>query len=261
MNLKQVVCKECGNNFEGTRTGLCPECSKKHKLERQLRKCPICGSKHYSFEFCPNRNFCKSHKLNVFKFLIQHFGFDKNKLGTPQVFSEFNRVKSNLERVYNERGLSFRQISALYNANVDNQKMKWLFDDLDIKLHNSIEEDLTKSKLVTNDYSYVRQGTHETWDGETVYLRSALELEFARQLDNYKVKYDTEAFSVEYYDTQQQKYRKAKPDFYLPETNTIVEIKSDFTLDIQNMKDKAKAYREAGYNFKLRLNKKFVEGF
>ena len=50
--------------------------------------------------------------------------------------------------------------------------------------------------------------------------------------------------------------RIALPDFYLPKTNTIVEIKSLFTLNIQNMKDKRAAYIAAGYNFKLILEHK-----
>jgi len=44
--------------------------------------------------------------------------------------------------------------------------------------------------------------------------------------------------------------------FYLPDTNTIVEIKSNYTLDEQNMRDKFKAYKEHGYIYKLILNKK-----
>ena len=48
--------------------------------------------------------------------------------------------------------------------------------------------------------------------------------------------------------------RVAIPDFYIPNTNTIVEIKSTYTLDVQNMKDKVKKYKELGYDFKLILN-------
>lgn len=48
--------------------------------------------------------------------------------------------------------------------------------------------------------------------------------------------------------------RVAIPDFYIPSTNTIVEIKSTYTLDVQNMKDKVKKYKELGYDFKLILN-------
>ena len=41
---------------------------------------------------------------------------------------------------------------------------------------------------------------------------------------------------------------------HLQETNTLVEIKAPYTLDVQNMKDKFKAYKELGYNTKLILN-------
>ena len=49
--------------------------------------------------------------------------------------------------------------------------------------------------------------------------------------------------------------RVAIPDFYLPETNTIVEIKSNYFYDEQNMLDKHKEYKRHGYNFKLILER------
>ena len=51
---------------------------------------------------------------------------------------------------------------------------------------------------------------------------------------------------IKYFDSQKNEYRCAIPDFYLPDENLIVEIKSDYTLDEQNMKDKKKAYLENG---------------
>ena len=81
-----------------------------------------------------------------------------------------------------------------------------------------------------------------------------------KELDKAKISYQGEGYlRFEYYDTQMNKKRTAYPDFYLPESNTIVEIKSKFTLNPQNMVDKVKAYKEAGYNFKLILNHKEVE--
>jgi hypothetical protein len=44
-------------------------------------------------------------------------------------------------------------------------------------------------------------------------------------------------------------------DIFIPCENLITEIKSSFTLNMQNMKDKVKAYKEKGYNFKLMLDK------
>ena len=62
-----------------------------------------------------------------------------------------------------------------------------------------------------------------------------------------------------YFDTQKEQERIAIPDFYLPETNTIVEVKSEWTLDKQNMIDKRKSYLKLGYNFELLYEHKFVE--
>ena len=63
-------------------------------------------------------------------------------------------------------------------------------------------------------------------------------------------------YPLPYFDTQKQKYRTAIPDFYLPETNTIVEIKSGWAYDEINMKDKIVAYKNKNYLFKLILDKK-----
>lgn len=49
--------------------------------------------------------------------------------------------------------------------------------------------------------------------------------------------------------------RVAIPDFYLPETNEIIEIKSSWTFDKQNMKDKFIAYKKLGYAPKVILNR------
>lgn len=100
---------------------------------------------------------------------------------------------------------------------------------------------------------------HKSWNGEEVYLRSSFELDYAIKLDEQKIKYKTECLRIKYFDTIESKYKISIPDFYLVETNTIVEIKSNYTLGIQNMIDRKKSYEELGYKFKLILEKKEVE--
>lgn len=70
-----------------------------------------------------------------------------------------------------------------------------------------------------------------------------------------------EPFHIEYYDSIKNTNRYAFPDFYLPDTNEIIELKSTYTLDgkIQEMKDKFKAYEELGYKPKLLLDWEFVD--
>ena len=92
---------------------------------------------------------------------------------------------------------------------------------------------------------------HTTWNNKKVYVRSSYELDFAKELDDKHINYEVESLRIKYFDTQKRKYRCAIPDFYIPDTNTIVEIKSNWTLDVENMKDKFTAYKELGYNCKL----------
>ena len=90
-------------------------------------------------------------------------------------------------------------------------------------------------------------------------LRSSYESDFANILDESKTPYEVEKLRIPYFDTQQNKQRIAIPDFYLPDTNTIVEVKSTWTLDKQNMIDKRVAYLKSGYNFKLWLEHEYVD--
>ncbi len=104
-----------------------------------------------------------------------------------------------------------------------------------------------------------KSGYHITWNNKKVFLRSSYEFEYARQLDKENIDYDVEKLHISYWDSQLLKNRLAVPDFYIPSTNTIVEIKSTYTLDEQNMKDKFKAYKDSGYNCKLIVNKKEIK--
>ena len=96
-----------------------------------------------------------------------------------------------------------------------------------------------------------KQQWHKTWEGKDVYLRSSYELAYAKELDEKKIRYDTECMRVLYFDSQNQKHRVAIPDFYHPDSNTIVEIKSQYWLDEENMKDKSQEYQKLGFKLQL----------
>lgn len=110
-----------------------------------------------------------------------------------------------------------------------------------------------RSSVPTIKRNNYKSGWHKTWDGKNVFLRSSYEFNYANYLDSNKILYDVESLRIEYYDTQLCCTRISIPDFYLQSTNTIVEIKSNYTLNLnlQNMKDKIKSYKEHGYNFVL----------
>ena len=104
-----------------------------------------------------------------------------------------------------------------------------------------------------------KQQWHKTWEGKDVYLRSSYELAYAKELDEKKIRYDTECMRILYFDSKNQKHRVAIPDFYLPDSNTIVEIKSAYWLNEENMKDKSQEYQNLGFKFQLIVDGNLVE--
>ena len=121
------------------------------------------------------------------------------------------------------------------------------------------KEKLRRLQKETNyGHKHYIKDIHTSWNGYQFVSRSSYELDYANILDAQQINYEYEAFRIKYYDTYLEVERTSIPDFYLPDSNTIVEIKSTYTLNVQNMKDRVKAYRDLGYNFILMLNKKEV---
>ena len=252
---KEAKCIDCGkpitiNKRASIKTCRCNECLKNHKNNKKLKQCKICGNLY--LDKCEN-NFCKNHNIQQFNILIKYFGFDKNKLGTNLVEYEYNRIRDILYDLYWNKGYSSADIGKLFHYKNSNHIVQDIFIHMNIPKRNLSDANklsiLNKDKYVSL-YCYNKQW-HTTWNNKEVYLRSSYELDYAKELDNKQIDYDVEFKRIKYWDSQRNEYRCAIPDFYIPSTNTIVEIKSTWTLDKQNMKDKMKAYQDLGYNFKL----------
>ena len=100
---------------------------------------------------------------------------------------------------------------------------------------------------------------HKSWFGETFCLRSSYEEDYAKELDKSQTKYFVEHLRIKYFSKTENRYRIAIPDFYLPDTNTIVEVKSTYWLNEEEMRNKKDAYINLGYKFKLNLDHKLLE--
>ena len=255
-------CKKCGKEILiklNSSNCYCDEC--KHKSELVI--CKLCGSMYHPSNGCENE-FCKTHNMYQIKNLIKYFGFDKSKLGTPDVGVEFNRIREIFIDMYINKHMSMAQIGEHFNYKHKNNLSK-IFKYMNIKRRTRKEISLnihltgraSKTKNI-NHYKF-KQFHHKTWYGKDVFLRSSYEYDYANELDVKKIMYDVEALRIIYFDTKCNYERTAYPDFFLPETNTIVEVKSIYTLDVQNIKDKFKRYKELGYNVKLLLEHEFVD--
>lgn len=226
----------------------------KGRKEKNPCICKICGNIN-----CED-TFCNKGKLMQIKTLIKYFNFNEKLLGTPKVKEEWNRVRDELYKLYWLESLSTSDIAKLYNyprpCNISGKIFVYL--DIPRKTLNQVSyENYLAGKIVNTSTCYpYKSGWHLTWNNKKVYLRSSYEEDYASYLDQLNIDYEVENFRIKYWDTSKNKWRVAVPDFYLPLNNKIVEIKSFYTLNKQNMIDKATTYKKLGYNFEIVIEHK-----
>ena len=225
--------------------------------------CFICGKYH-----CENE-FCKTHTFPQLIGFVIHLGFDQKTIGTEKVFFEFKRIRDLIYHLYWDDGLSSLDLGKMFNYSCGIMTTD-VFNNLDIPKRTSSEATINtikrnKSIGILNSNSGIAglskniiQGWHYTWFGEKVFLRSSYETDYANILDKKQVIYQVEKLRIEYFNTILGSIRIAIPDFYLPDTKEIIEVKSDFTLDIQEILDKFNSYEKLGYIPKLILEHKEV---
>jgi hypothetical protein len=251
--LKEAKCVNCGkiiyiNKRSSINNCLCKECKKHYHKPSDIKYCNICGRKYFKYEGGCQNEFCKQHSIKQLNTLIKYFNFDKTKLKTQFVEDEFNNVKNVIYNLYWKENKSFTDIANKFNYKSNPGNLSKIFKYLNIPIRSF--KDSSINAFINGKMNY-KESWHITWNNKEVYLRSSYELDYAKELDEQHVDYDVEIFHIKYWDSQKLEYRCAIPDFYIPSTNTIVEIKSNWTLDKQNMIDKFKAYKELGYNCKL----------
>ena len=283
----EVKCKNCGKIFivveeeikfpiKGDKYFCCRSCAntrhlsketkekisnkiknlEKNILSRQYKESHkyFCGSKELD-EL--NLDISKRQSPKWFNKLIP-FGFNINSLYTEKIINEHKKVKDLLYDEYVNNNLSPKDIYDKYNCKdyfKHSETLLHIFKDWNFPIRGwskAVVNEWLQGKLIqNNDPIHYKQQWYTTWNNKEVYLHSSYELDYAKELDEQKIDYDVECLRIKYWDSQKQEYRCAIPDFYIPKDNLIVEIKSNWTLDKQNMKDKMKAYKELGYNFKL----------
>jgi len=254
---KKANCKRCGKLVTvNIRVSLskvyCEECKK-----IRSRICKWCGE-----EKCLRRDVCRT--CRIFPLLIEKFGFDESKIGTIEIYEEFDRITNLLIEDYFDNELVPGQIDEKYKLGYaeKNANLHYFLKSMGVfknrKKRNFSEAGHVSFKhgisCPTINHKYQHQW-HTTWNGHRVFLRSSYELNFAKKLDEQKIEYEVEKLRIVYWDSQKNKQRVAIPDFYLPKENKIIEIKSSWTYDKQNMDDKVKAYKEHGYsNIEVRVD-------
>ena len=224
---------------------------------KKIKYCKWCGAEKGK---CRDSFVCGKHQLFS---TLEKFGFDKSKIGTEEIINEFYRVRDIIEIEYKVNRITEKELKEKYNYKSGSANFHKILHSLNIEtLNSSIANKISISLGRLNpgfDHVHFKEYLHNSWEGNIYHLRSSYEEIYANELDRNKIKYDYENLRIKYWDSQKQEYRSAIPDFYLINENMIVEIKSSYTLDKQNMIDKKKAYLEQGYKFKCICDFKEIE--
>lgn len=233
-----------------------------YREHRKEKHCKFCGitisTDRRKSKYCSDECRVKDNQVNS---LIKYFKFDSSAIGTTEVFNEWDRVKHTLEELYWKEEKTSTEICKMFGYPNSSNLTSKIFKYLEIKPKTAQESTHLNYKngiLIPLANGIYTHGWHTAWDNSKVYLRSSYEFEFAKHLDRLHTHYTVEELRIEYFDTVKNCKRIAIPDFYISEENLIVEVKSNYTLDVQNMIDKAREYRAQGYNFLLLLENQYL---
>lgn len=242
----------------------CSKAKQKNNQNLNIKKykyCKICGN---TFEVHSKSLFCSKtckHLSNRLSTYIKYFNLNINTIGTQNIFNEVLKIKNILYNLYWIEEQNASDICKIFKYPSTQNLLNKIFKYLDIKKRTLSESNsiaaLKKKNNKNKCYKYkYKHGWHKTWNNNNIFYRSSLELNYAKKLDELKIEYYTEYIRIRYFDSVQCKQRTAIVDFYLPIENKLIEIKSTYTFDKQNMIDKATKYIELGYKFSLILNNK-----
>lgn len=182
---------------------------------------------------------------------------DKTAIGTERLYSEYDRIYNKIYELYYDSKLSISEIKDLVGyksstgsfANFLSKFIK--FRSFSQATNNAIKLNKLKPKIHKSKFKI---GYHITWNNKCYFYRSSYEEAFCKELDLQQIDYEVESLRIEYFDSVKRKVRIAIPDFYIPSSNTIIEVKSKYTLDIQNMYDRFTEYKKLGYKVDLLLD-------
>lgn len=215
---------------------------KKHK--QHSKRCNVCGQTICQYPDICKSCFLKQHNNPSIATKLVNLGFDLSSIGTPRVYQEVFKMFRILRKLYYKLELSTIDIQKIIKAK-SARSVELLFKFAGIVRRSSTQSVRIAYKQgkchkphVNSKIPY-KQGWHTTWENKQVFYRSSYELNYAKSLDEQQIEYNCESPRIVYFDSQRQTERVAIPDFHLLKTNTIVEIKSSFTYNRQEMIDKS----------------------
>lgn len=217
---------------------------------KEPKKCKVCGQEH-----CLYPQICKSSFIYKKSNNMKNIGFDFSTFGSFDIYDEYYRMQYELYHLYYIEEYSLIDIKNLFNIpSYRTITLLYKFFNIPTRtISDSLYIGYKNNRVNAGSSKNYKSGYHISWENKQFFYRSSYELDYMLELDSKQISYDYESLRIPYYDTISLKERIAIPDFYLPDTNTIVEVKSNYTYNKQNMIDKSNVYKSLGYNFILLL--------
>lgn len=242
-----VVCDECNKEFklayyyilngrEKYKKDLCRSCKTLKQYKNGLRKS---GWVYYN-------------KKQIGKTFEDRFGNKKAKKLKQQIS---NRTSGKNNPMYgrNDQCHGFKK----ENEKRKGKTFKEIFGEEKAEIILKKQSEKSKGK---NNAMYGKpspQGSGNGWSGKYkgYYFRSLLELSYLKYLIDNGIKFkiaEIKEFQIKYYDIYRKNYYNYYPDFYLEDTQEIIEVKPKNLIKSQQNKNKFKAAKKQfGNKFKI----------
>ena len=217
-----VVCEKCSCNFEVKRyytTKYCNSCREFVVNKKLFEKLNI------KFDTYDEAN------EQAKKILIQEYF--KNKKSLVEIREKYNIQLNTLHSFFKKNNIVIRSLS---------QSRKLVISK--------------KPDIMFSNHNRFSSGTHTTWYGKDIYLRSSYEFRLAKKLDSVFEYYEYEFLRFTYTNKNGEECTYT-PDFYLPERNLVIEVKGEwfYEIDRENIELKKQEVIKQGYFFSLMQSK------
>ena len=215
--------------------------------------CKCCGKPYHYKKCCDNPKICQ-FILRSKPQILKLFGFNFSKLGSNDIYKEYDKVKEILIDEYIHQKMAVAEIAEKRNS--DEIYLIWCLlkrmgiptrDVKESNINALLKGRMKEPTLMSSGYQY-KCGWHTTWNNHQIYYRSSYELDFAKYLDSQKIVYECETIRLPYFNNRLNKIKIAVSDFYIPATNTLYQIKSSWTYVKKDAIDRYETFTQNGYN-------------
>lgn len=219
----------------------------KRSVVTKSKVCKVCGQIK-----CTSPHVCNWSSIRRKSLNLQLLGFDFSTFGTIDIIKSYNDFKQKMVNEYQTKSMT--QIRKFYNIKAD-KTIQDIFKYLEIPL---IDSNKQLQKYLSNGgtiipYKGKKCIPYTRVNGTTIICRSSYEVDYARELDQNNINFEFESKQISFTSSIDNNIHYAIPDFYIPNDNSLVEVKSWYFYDQKRMNDRFIAYKKAGYNPKLVL--------